>query len=101
MKQTILIALSVIAASVAQAESKVALYAGVGPDLTQFDVDINGAALTKRGTVTVPGNVQYVWQHPSKKYLYVAWSQGGPTGAFGRPSGGGNHGVHAFKIDAS
>jgi len=49
--------------------------------------------------VTLPGNVQYVWPHPSRQYLYVAWSDGGPSGAAGRPTGGRNHGVHAFRID--
>ena len=33
---------------------KVALYANVGADLTHYDVDVAGAALTKRATVTLP-----------------------------------------------
>ena len=31
---------------------KVALYANVGADLTHYDVDVAGAALTRRATVT-------------------------------------------------
>ena len=32
-----------------------------------------------RSSVTIPGaNVQYVWPHPSKQYLYAVSSDGGP-----------------------
>ncbi len=74
---------------------KVALYASVGPELTQYDVDVDGAALIKRGTVTLPANVQYAWPHVSRQYLYVASSSSasgtGPTGTV--------HHVSAFRID--
>src|SRR2546422_8609778 len=64
---------------------KVALYANVGPDLTHYDVDAAGAALTKRATVTLPAGVQYAWPHVSRRYLYVATSSSasgyGPAGA--------------------
>ncbi|HXJ77581.1 MAG TPA: hypothetical protein VMS64_02770, partial [Candidatus Methylomirabilis sp.] len=71
--------LSLVAASVsapglafAQPEArKVALYANVGADLTQYDVDVAGAALTRRGTVTLPAGVQYAWPHISRRYLHV------------------------------
>jgi 6-phosphogluconolactonase (cycloisomerase 2 family) len=79
--------------------SKLALYAAVGTELTEYDASVETAALVKHGSVTLPGNVQYVWPHPSRRYLYVAWSDGGPSGAAGRPTGGRNHGVHAFRID--
>src|SRR5216683_7974852 len=36
------------------ASQKVALYANVGAELTHYDVDIAGAALTKKATVTLP-----------------------------------------------
>jgi 6-phosphogluconolactonase len=77
---------------------RVALYAGVGAALTEYDVDVENAVLIKRGTVTLPGNVQYAWPHPSKHYFYVAWSTGGPPIA-GVSSSGGRHGVSAFSID--
>src|SRR6187401_3625005 len=91
------IVLSLCAASVVHA--KLALYAAVGGELTQYDASVESAVLVKHGSVTLPGNVQYVWPHPSRQYLYVAWSDGGPSGAAGRPTGGRNHGVHAFRID--
>ncbi|MFH1603725.1 MAG: beta-propeller fold lactonase family protein [Pseudomonadota bacterium] len=75
--------------------SKVALYASVGAELTQYDVDVDGFALTRRGSVTLPANVQYVWPHASRRYLYVASSSSAPgTGAAGTV-----HHVSAFCID--
>ena len=80
------------------------LYASAGADLTQYNVDAPGASLEKKGSVRLPANVQYVWQHPSRKYLYVAWSDGGAAaaavGSAAVPSGK-NHGVSAFRIDPS
>jgi 6-phosphogluconolactonase len=68
-------------------------YASTGPQLSLFDVDVAGAALEKRGTVTLPANVQYAWPHPSKRYLYVVSSDGGPGLA------GTTHLATAFRID--
>jgi 6-phosphogluconolactonase (cycloisomerase 2 family) len=53
-------------------------YASVGAALTLYDIDIEGAALVKRGAVTLPANIQYAWPHPSRRYLYVVSSNGGP-----------------------
>src|SRR4030088_3007884 len=58
--------------------AKTVYYASVGPELSLFDVDVADAALQKRGAVTLPANVQYAWPHPSKRYLYVVSSSGGP-----------------------
>jgi len=33
---------------------QLALYANVGPELTHFDVDVDAATLTRRGSVTLP-----------------------------------------------
>ena len=41
---------------------RVALYANIGADLTHYDVDVAGAALTKRATVTLPAGVDTVSQ---------------------------------------
>jgi 6-phosphogluconolactonase len=78
------------------------LYASAGAELTQYDVDASGASLVKKGSVRLPANVQYAWQHPSRKYLYVAWSDGGAAAAAvgsTAPPTGKNHGVSAFRID--
>jgi 6-phosphogluconolactonase (cycloisomerase 2 family) len=74
------------------AEEKVALYAALGPELTAYQVDAAAARLTKGAPVRVPENVQEAWPHPSRRYLYVGWSNNA-AGA------GGRHGVTAFRID--
>src|SRR3979490_635450 len=61
----------------AQAKDRSAFYSGVGAELTHFEVDFDAAALTNRGSVKLPGGVQYAWPHPSRKYFYVATSSGG------------------------
>jgi 6-phosphogluconolactonase len=68
-------------------------YASTGAELSVFDVDVAGAALEKRAAVTLPANVQYAWPHPSKRYLYVVSSDGGPGLA------GTTHLATAFHID--
>ncbi len=57
---------------------KPVFYQSIGPVLSHYDIDADHAALARRGAVTAPANVQYVWPHPSKKYLYVVSSDGGP-----------------------
>jgi 6-phosphogluconolactonase len=80
------------------ASGKVALYANVGPDLTHYDVDVAGATLTKRETVTLPGAVQYAWPHKSHRYLYVATSNNAP-GYVRQPET--DHHVTALRIDSA
>jgi 6-phosphogluconolactonase (cycloisomerase 2 family) len=57
---------------------KTVYYASIGPELSLYDIDIDGAALIKRSAVTLPANIQYVWPHPSRRYLYAVSSNGGP-----------------------
>ena len=68
-------------------------YASTGPQLTLFGLDVAEAALEKRSAVVLPANVQYAWPHPSKRYLYVVSSDGGPGVA------GTMHRANAFRID--
>ncbi|HEY2618578.1 MAG TPA: beta-propeller fold lactonase family protein, partial [Acetobacteraceae bacterium] len=75
--------------------NKVSLYASVGPDLTHYDVDVEGAALRRRGTISLPANVQYVWPHVSRQYLYAATSDS----ASGMGAAGNSHHVTALRID--
>src|SRR6267143_1450364 len=77
------------------ASNKIALYANVGADLTHYDVDVAGAELIKRATVTLPAAVQYAWPHASRRYLYVATSSSAP----GSAAAGTEHHVTAFSID--
>jgi 6-phosphogluconolactonase len=82
-------------AAVQTASGKVVLYASVGPELTQYDVDVGGAALVRHGTVTLPANVHYVWPHASGRHLYVASS----NSASGMGPVGDKHHVTAFRVD--
>jgi 6-phosphogluconolactonase len=69
------------------------LYSGVGPKLSCYSVDVGAATLVKRDTVELLSNVQYAWPHPSRKFLYVSSSDGGPG------QRGDKHHVTAFRID--
>ena len=76
------------------ASKKVALYANVGAELTHYDVDVAGAELIKRGTVTLPASVQYAWPHVSRSYLYVATS----NSASGYGAAGTEHHVTCSRL---
>jgi 6-phosphogluconolactonase (cycloisomerase 2 family) len=76
-------------------DSNTVLYASVGAELIHFDIDVAAAALTRRGTVSVPANVQYVWPHASRRFLYAASSDS----ASGMGPAGTQHHVSAFRID--
>jgi 6-phosphogluconolactonase len=82
--------------------SRGVLYAAAGAELTQYDVDAKSASLMKRSSIRLPANVQYAWPHPSRKYFYVVWSDGGAStaapGAVAVPRGR-LHGVSAFRVD--
>ncbi len=72
-------------------------YQGVGDRLTQWDVDVDAATLTPRASVTLPSNIQYVWPHPSRKYLYVSTSDAASGNA---PNPGKVHRLCVLRIDA-
>ena len=75
-----------------RAKAEVALYAAAGPELTTYTLNLQEASLVKQATVRLPQNVQEAWPHPSRRYLYVAWSNNLRGTA-------GQHGVTAFRID--
>jgi len=73
-----------------------ALYASVGNELTHYDVDVAGAALTRRASVALPAHVHYVWPHRSRRFLYAATSDSASgVGGFV----GNTHHVSALRID--
>src|SRR4051794_38125656 len=84
------------ATSRGQAMGKTVYYASIGPELSWFDIDVADAALDRRGAITLPANVQYVWPHPSKQYLYAVSSNGGPG-----LIPGDTHVATAYRIDAA
>lgn len=72
---------------------KTVYYASIGPALALYDIDADGAQLHKRGTLQLPANIQYAWPHPSRRYFYVASSNGGPALA------GDKHFANALAVD--
>jgi 6-phosphogluconolactonase len=108
MMKMLLIAIAtvpLVAAPLDQAANRspnVALYASVGEELIAYSVDVNGATLTRRSSVMLPGFVQEAWASPSTPFLYVAWSNGGASyNGTGVAPRGDKHGVTAFRVDAS
>jgi 6-phosphogluconolactonase len=73
--------------------SRTVFYTSIGPVLSWHDIDVGQGALTKRGSVTLPANIQYVWPHPSRRFLYAVSSDGGPGLA------GDMHRANALLID--
>ena len=78
-----------------ESPAKVALYASVGDQLIHYDIDVAAAALTRRGSLGLPANVQYAWPHAAKPLLYVATSDS----ASGMGPAGANHHLSALRID--
>ena len=71
------------------------LYQGVGEVLTHFSVDVEAATLTRRSSITLPSRVQYVWPHPSRKFIYVSTSDA-PSG--NSPVKGVMHRICALRV---
>ena len=95
MRRLLLVAFSMAAIVIGAAQepssnSSVFLYAAVGPELSTYAVTSHDGSLRKTSSVETPFAVQYVWPHPSKRFLYVAWSNG---------MQGDRHGVTAYRID--
>jgi 6-phosphogluconolactonase len=77
-------------AHAAKSAGKPVVYASVGEELTRYEVNVTDAALAAKEAITVPEAVQYAWTAPSKKFLYVAWSNG---------MQGTHAGISAYRID--
>ena len=78
--------------------SKTVLYQSIGAEIFRWDVDVEAATLTRRDSVAVPSNVQYVWPHPSRKFLTVSTSDA-PSG--NSPDKGKVHRVCALRVGAN
>lgn len=98
MRRFLGVALGIVAAAVAGAAQRpslnppVFLYAAVGPELSTYAVSASHGSLTKTSSVNLPFAVQYVWHHPSTRFLYAAWSNG---------MQGDRHGISAYRIDTA
>ena len=79
---------------------KTVLYQSVGEQLTHFDVDVEAATLTRRASIAMPSNVQYVWPyvtHDAKKYLSVTTSD---AASGNTPNPGQVHRLCAVRVGA-
>lgn len=94
---TVLPHLSPLRALAQAVQGQTAFYSAVGGDLTLYSMNVDDESLTKRGTVSLPANVQYAWPHPSKQFLYTVSSTRGSGGVEGSPDD--KHLAHAFRID--
>ena len=73
-------------------------YQSVGDQLTHWDVDVEAATLTRRASITLPSNVQYVWSHPTRKFLTVSTSD---AASGNTPNPGKMHRLCAVRVDAN
>lgn len=85
-----------------KAAHRTVLYAGIGHQIIEYDVNLEKGALNQLGAITLPANVQEAWTSPSKKFLYVAWSTRDDSNpaAYEALRGSPNQdGVSTFRID--
>jgi 6-phosphogluconolactonase (cycloisomerase 2 family) len=73
------------------------LYQSVGDRLTHWDVDAGDVSLTRRDGIALPSNVQYVWPHSSRRFLYVSTSDAASGNA---PNPGKVHRLVALRVNA-
>jgi 6-phosphogluconolactonase len=79
-----------------QGPMKSFFYASLGPALTLYRIDVDGASLARQGTVMLPAKIQYAWPHPTAPFLYVATSNGGASSLGVK---GDKHDLSALRID--
>lgn len=75
---------------------KTFVYSSLDAELSRYELDLENASLTKKGSVTMPANVQFAVAHPSGRFLYVISSNAG-NGTFGAK--GDKHLLSVIKID--
>jgi 6-phosphogluconolactonase len=85
-----LLAMAALPADAQGTGGRIVLFAATGPELSHYAVDLGRGELHRSGGITLPSNVQYAWPHPSRRFLYVAWSSG---------TNGDLHGLTALRID--
>jgi 6-phosphogluconolactonase (cycloisomerase 2 family) len=91
----VLFSIAAVSAGAAQQPSpapRLFLYAAAGPELSTYAVGAANGSLKQTSSVTLPFAVQYVWHHPTTKFLYAAWSNG---------MQGDRHGLTAYRVDAA
>jgi 6-phosphogluconolactonase len=72
---------------------KALVYAALGPELRDYELDLDGATLEEKSSVTLPADIQAGYAHPSGRDIVIAWSDGTNVSA------GTHHGLSLFRID--
>jgi 6-phosphogluconolactonase len=85
--------LVVFSAAATAGAGEALVYAAIGPELRQYELDPDSATLEERHSVTLPADIVAGCPHPSGRYVFVAWSDGTNISA------GSKHGLTAFRID--
>jgi len=76
---------------------KAVVYASLGDELVQYDLDVPAAALTPKSSIKLPAQIQAAWAHPTQPFLYVASSNGGWMATPPRDE----HFLTAFRMSSS
>jgi 6-phosphogluconolactonase len=76
------------------AKSGAAFYAGIGPVLLHYELDLENSALIPRGELELPGNIQYGWPHSEMPVGYV-----GVSSRVSRQNVGTDHFLCALALD--
>lgn len=61
--------------------ARAGLYAGIGPVLVQYDVDVETCTVMERSRLALPDDVEYGCAHPRRAVLYVSCGAPGRSGA--------------------
>lgn len=84
----------------ASTDRRCAFYACIGAELAAYRVDVDEAALVHVGSVRLPAQIQYGWQHPTRPFFYVASSSGYVSSKDLRTSmPQGEHFLSAFRLN--
>jgi 6-phosphogluconolactonase len=74
--------------------SGAAFYAGIGPILTHFELDLRNCALVRQSETELPQNLMYAWPHSSLPIAYA-----GLSSRVHRDNVGTNHFASALSLD--
>lgn len=74
-------------------QGKAIVYAAIGAELRDYELDLASATLIEKSAVNLPAAIQAGCPFASGRYLLVAWSDGTNVSA------GSTHGLSVFRID--
>jgi 6-phosphogluconolactonase len=69
------------------------VYAAIGPELRDYEFDLDGATLAEKSSITLPADVQAGYAYPAGRHVAIAWSDGTNVSA------GTRHGLSLLQVD--